>query len=159
MPTLPGITGDEALRARRRIWIARLGRSAIVAAFVLLATLGAGLGGLHLVGKGVVVGGLEPCSALGVSSVRYSSGRVTVLQGRVTWRNEAPGVTAAVFPTKVAGQQDVGVNGVYVFVLDRGQYVMQGEYAGVGASTARPWVGMTVNSGSFAQVDVPDMCI
>ena len=131
----------------------------MVAAFALLATLGTGLGGLHLAGKGVVVGGLEPCNALGVSSVRYASGTVTVLQGRVTWRNDASGVTTAVFPTKVAGRQEVGVNGVYVFLLDSGQYVVQGEYAGVGASTARPWVGITVNSGSVAHADVPGMCI
>lgn len=159
MPRLPGITGDEALRAGHRTWIARLGRAAIVAALVLLATFGAALGGLHLVGKGVVVGGLEPCDALGVSSVRYASGTVTVLQGHVAWRHDTPGVTTAVFPTKVAGEQDVGVNGVYLFLLDRGQYVMQGEYAGVGASTARPWVGIAVDSGSVAHADVPDMCI
>src|SRR6185437_16292440 len=105
MPHLPRVTGDEALRARHRTWIARLWRTAIVAAFVLLAALGAGLGGLHLAGKGVVVGGLEPCDALGVSNVRYASGTVTVLQGHVTWRNGAQGVTAAVFPTRVVGRR------------------------------------------------------
>jgi hypothetical protein len=141
----------------RRTWIRRLGRAAIVAAIVLLATLGAGLGGLNLAGKGVVVGGLEPCSALSVSSLRYASGTVTVFQGQVTWRYDTPGVTAAVFPTKIADQRDVGVNGVYVFLLDRGQYVMEGKYAGT--SNAMPWVNITVNAGSIAHTDVPDMCI
>jgi hypothetical protein len=142
----------------RRTWIRQLGRAVIVAAFVLVVTLGAGLGGLNLAGKGVVVGGLEPCDALGNSSLRYASGTVTVFHGQVTWRYAAPGVTAAVFPTKVADQRDVGANGVYAFLLDRGQYVMEGKYAGAGASTARPWVNITVNAGSVAHADVPDMC-
>jgi hypothetical protein len=127
----------------------------IVAAFVLLVAFGAGLGGLNLAGKGVVVGGLEPCDPWGHSSLRYASGKVTVLPGQVTWRPDALG-SIAVFPTKVADHQVVGAGGVYVFLLDRGQYVMEGEHA---RDSARPWVNITVNTGSVAHIDVPGGCI
>jgi hypothetical protein len=130
-----------------------------IAGLVLVALAGSASASLHLSGTGVVVGGLEPCSALGVSNgPRYAAGKVTVFRGEITWTNAGTGTTLAVFPTTVVTHQDVGANRIYWFLLGRGDYVLLGQYA-TGGATIRPWVETRVNAGTIAHVDVPNMCI
>ena len=43
-------------------------------------------------GKGLVLGGIIPCAALGPpSGVQYAAGTVSVLEGQVTWRSTGLG--------------------------------------------------------------------
>jgi hypothetical protein len=123
---------------------------------VLAASASALLG---LSGRGVVLGGLEPCSGIVVpNSPHYAAGTITVLRGYVAWKDSGADSKVAIFPTAVAGQQVVGTNGVYWFLLGSGDYVLEGQYT-AGGGSARPWVVTTVTSGSIAHVDIPNMCI
>lgn len=140
-------------------WTHRIAIVVGMAAVLFLALTASASAFLRLSGSGVVVGGLEPCSVLRVSnSPRYAAGTVTVLRGHVAWRNTGADPILAVFPTAVAGHQEVGTNGVYWFVLGPGDYVLEGQYA-AGGGSARPWVETTISPGSIEHVDVPNMCI
>jgi len=137
----------------------RLAIAVVAAAVLLAATTATASGLMRLAGKGVVVGGLQPCAGIVTSnSPRYAAGTVTVLRGDMAWRDAGNGVTAAVFPAVMAGRQVVGTNGIYVFVLDPGEYVLEGEYT-AGGGEPEPWVEVTITSGSVAHVDIPNMCL
>jgi hypothetical protein len=123
----------------------------------LLAVLGIGYGALAVSSRGIVVGGLDSCSAIPApDQPRYAAGTVAVLKGHIAWRAAGSDHAVAVFPTVVVDQRDVGVNGMYLFVLDKGDYVLRGNYR---SATATPWIELTVTPGTVAYVDVPNMCI
>ncbi len=132
-------------------------RLALATTLAVLAVLGVVSGGLALSGKVIVVGGLDSCAAIpDPNQPRYAAGTVTVLKGDVAWRAEGSDHSVAVFPTVVVDKRDVGVNGLYLFVLDKGAYVLQGNYR---TATAVPWIELTITPGTVDHVDVPNMCI
>ena len=135
----------------------RAPRLALATILAIFAVLGIAYGGLALSGKGIVVGGLDSCAAIpDPNQPRYAAGTVTVLKGDVAWRAEGSDHSVAVFPTVVVDKREVGVSGLYLFVLDKGAYVLQGKYR---TATAVPWIELTVTPGTVAHVDVPNMCI
>jgi hypothetical protein len=95
---------------------------------------------LHLSGKGVVVGGLMPCDALGQSPLHYAAGSIGVLRDGDT----------------VAAEQ-VDDNEMFLFLLDPGSYVVNGRYAS--GAIPEPRVQLTVAAGSIIETDLPDECI
>ncbi|HET9782060.1 MAG TPA: hypothetical protein VFR33_09790 [Candidatus Dormibacteraeota bacterium] len=132
----------------------RLALATIIAVF---AVLGIAYAGLAVSGKGIVIGGLDSCAAIpDPNQPRYAAGTVTVLKGDVAWRAEGSDHSVAVFPTVVVDKREVGANGLYLFVLDQGAYVLQGNYR---TATAVPWIELAVTPGTVAHVDVPNMCI
>ena len=132
-------------------------RLALATVLAVFAILGIAYGGLAASGKGIVVGGLDSCAAIpDPNQPRYAAGTVTVLKGDVVWRAEGSDHSVAVFPAVVVDKREVGVNGLYLFVLDRGTYVLRGNYR---TATAVPWIELTVTPGTVAHVDVPNMCI
>ena len=141
------------------IWVRRTAIVVAAVALMFLGLVGSTSSVLHFSGRGIVVGGLAPCDALGASNgPRYAAGTVTVLRGQVSWRNAGAGNIEAIFPTTVASHQEVGANGLYWFVLGPGDYVLVGRYSSSGASVS-PWAEVSVRPGLLAHVDVPDMCI
>lgn len=138
----------------------RIATAAAVAALLIVALVGSGEAVLRLSGNGVVVGGLEPCSGLPMSNgpLRYAAGTVTVLQGHVTWGATGTTQEVATFPRTAVAREEVGPNGIYLFLLGAGDYVLEGQYKGASASVT-PWVEASVSPGSIAHVDVPNMCI
>ena len=132
-------------------------RPALATVLAVLAVLGIAFGGLALSGKGIVVGGLDSCAAIpDPNQPHHAAGTVTVLKGNVAWRAEGSDHSVAVFPTAVVERREVGANGLYLFVLDKGSSVLQGNYR---TATAVPWIELTITPGTVAQVDVPNMCI
>jgi hypothetical protein len=101
--------------------------------------------------KGVVTGGIIHCSGLDdPKASRYDGGTVTVLKGEVTWRLNEQGNLDTVFPRNRVAQQTVEPDGTYWFLLEPGQYVLQG-----GVS----YVSVTVQPGDDLSVDIPNLCI
>jgi uncharacterized membrane protein len=101
--------------------------------------------------KGVISGGIIPCSGLDLpNGPHYSAGAVTVLKGRVTWRTTPQGNVQDVLPTGVVAQQSVATNENYRFVLNPGSYVLQ---AGIS------YTSVTLQPGVDVNLDVPNMCI
>jgi hypothetical protein len=128
-----------------------------VTLLAVLTVLAFAYGALAVSGKGIVVGGLESCAAIPVpNQARYAAGTVTVRRGHVAWRAAGSDHSVAVIPTVVVDQREVGVNRLYLFVLDKGAYVLQGNYR---SATAAPWIELTVTPGTVTHVDVPNMCI
>src|ERR1700694_732840 len=72
--------------------------------------------------KGVVTGGIIPCSGIYVpGSPHYAAGNVTVLKGHVSWKSPEQGFTAIVFPSNVVAQQRVDTHTKYRLVLGPGR--------------------------------------
>ena len=85
--------------------------------------------------KGVVAGGITHCSGLpDLEAPQYDGGTVSVLK----------------LPADLVAQQKVDAAGTYWFLLEPGQYVLQG---GAG------YVSVTVQPGDDLRVDIPDLCI
>jgi hypothetical protein len=106
--------------------------------------------------KGVVTGGITPCSGIPIpSSPHYAAGRVTVLKGHVTWKSTDRGYVQDILPATVVAQQSVDANTTYRFVLEPGAYVLkaslQADYS--------PYVSVTVQPSDDVYVDIPNMCI
>jgi hypothetical protein len=101
--------------------------------------------------KGVVTGGIAHCSGLyDPNAPRYDGGTVSVLEGGVTWKPNDQGNLDLMFPHLRVARQTVEQNGTYWFLLEPGQYVLQG---GVG------YISVTVQPGDDLSVDIPNMCI
>jgi uncharacterized membrane protein len=101
--------------------------------------------------KGIVTGGIIPCSALYVpSNPHYAAGTVTVLKGHVSLKSTEQGNSTIVFPSDLAAQQRVETNTTYRFVLEPGQYVLQ---AGNAFTT------VTLQPSDDLFVDIPNVCI
>ena len=125
---------------------------------VMLAAAATASTALRLSGKGIVLGGIEPCSGIAMpGGPRYAAGTVTVLKGPVNWASDGSGVSKDVLPTDVAATEALAVNGTYWFELDQGSYVLQARYAS--GATVVTWVELTVPPGSLQHVDVPNRCI
>ena len=122
-----------------------------LAAFAIAGTVPTALG---LVGKGAVVGGIEPCDPLGVSSLRYAAGNVYVFPGQAPAEPSAAQAVSVAFSGGVAAQH-VDDNGTYLFILDSGTYTLVSSNEFLVPS----WVGVTVHRGTVTRVDIPDRCI
>lgn len=137
----------------------RIATAAGVGAFVISALVGSAEAVLRLSGNGVVVGGLKPCYGLPVSNgPRYAAGTVTVLQGHVAWGVSGTTQQVATLPHTAVARDELGPNGIYLFLLSAGDYVLAGQYRG-DSTSATPWVETSVSPGSIDHVDVPNMCI
>jgi hypothetical protein len=101
--------------------------------------------------KGVVTGGIIRCSGLYDPNVpRYDGGTVSVLKGEVTWKPNDQGNLDIVFPPRLVAQETVEPDGTYWFLLEPGQYVLQGGLS---------YVSVTVQPGDDLSVDIPNLCI
>jgi hypothetical protein len=101
--------------------------------------------------KGVVTGGIVHCSGLDdPNAPRYDGGTVSVLKGEVTWRPNDQGNLDTVFPRNRVAQHAVKPDGTYWFLLEPGQYVLQG-----GVS----YVSVRVQPGDDLSVEIPNLCI
>ncbi|MGH7765757.1 MAG: hypothetical protein ACREOM_15200 [Candidatus Dormibacteraceae bacterium] len=107
--------------------------------------------------RGIVSGGIRPCSALDNPNLEhYAGGTVTVLEGQVKWRS-VPGTsdTADVLPSRAVARENVPTNGLFRFELDPGVYVLEAAPPGdFGAYTTA-----SVGAGDDLLVDIPNGCI
>lgn len=101
--------------------------------------------------RGVVTGGIVRCSGLyDPNAPYYEGGTVSVLEGQVTRKPNEQGNLDMVFPRRRVAQQTVQSDGTYWFLLEPGQYVLQG-----GVS----YISVTVQPGDDLSVDIPNLCI
>jgi hypothetical protein len=126
-------------------------------AFVAVALL-VSLAGCSGPTTGVVRGGIQPCSALGIPvQPEYAPGTVTVLEGQVGQRSTGPGSWVFVLPANVVASEQVGRDATYAFTLRPGEYVLAGRQLGEAAPGR--WVEITVRAGETMNADIPNDCI
>ena len=107
-------------------------------------------------GKAIVAGGIIPCSALPNPTLRhYAAGVVTVLKGQVTWKSAPQGNLQDVLPTTVIGEQRVGINATYRFVLEPGRYVVKAAKS----SDFGAYTSVVLQPGDDLHIDIPNVCI
>ena len=101
-------------------------------------------------GKGVITGGIIPCSGLPPQphSPHYAAGTVTVFKGRIG--------STGVSPTTAVAQEAVAVNVTYRFVLNPGPYVLQAQFPP--PANVRPFTSVTLQAGDNLKIDIPNMC-
>jgi len=156
-------SGARAFSGGSRLF--RDGLVAVVTVAALLAAVGAGHSTLTKVPSGApaatayvgtVTGGISPCEGIPIPGPKYAAGTVEVLRGTLGWRSIGPGSWTIVFPTQAVATQVVGVDRMYSFRLEPGQYVLVGHYPP--PANVTPWVQMTVRAGEFVSADIPNMC-
>jgi hypothetical protein len=101
-------------------------------------------------GKGVITGGIVPCSGLPPepNSRHYAAGTVTVFQGHIA--------SNGALPTTVVVEESVAVNGTYRFVLDPGSYVLQGRFPP--PTNVLPSTSVMLRAGDNLKADIPNVC-
>ena len=108
-------------------------------------------------GRGVIVGGIAPCTGLPPSMVknlpRFAAGTVYVYRGRIGHFHTSEHLLHLLARSVV--RQTVQRNHTYRFVLPPGPYVLVAHYPN---GNVRPFVQATVRSGATAHVDIPNMC-
>jgi len=140
----------------RALW-RRLARAVVVAVMVV-AVIAGSLAGSAPAGDGVVVGGIQPCAAIGGPGLpAYVAGTVTVLAGQVQRRPAGSSSSVAVLPTRVVETETVGQDSQYSFDLPPGNYVLRARYAQ--GPSAPQWNTVTVRAGETQRVDILNVCI
>lgn len=132
-------------------------RSLFAGAAALLVTLSITASVVTPPVRGLVSGGIRPCDALGSPDLpHYTSGTVTVLNGRVTWKtSQGTPAYVDVLPTTVVAQESVPTSGMYRFDLAPGRYVLEAAPSG----SYGPYAAVTVDAGDDLLVDIPNQCI
>ncbi len=109
-------------------------------------------------GDGVVVGGIDGCSALAIArNPGFVAGTVTVLRGTVALLPEGHGSFAQVLPTDAVATETVARHQRYWFALPPGQYVLTARYSE--RSNVTPWIPVTLRRGKTTIQSIPDECI
>ena len=104
----------------------------------------------------VVTGGIVPCAGLpNPAHPHYAAGVVIVLKGQVTWKSTSQGSLQDVLPSRAAGQQRVGSNSTFRFVLEPGRYVLEAAQS----SDVAAYRTVVLQPGDDLYVDIPNVCI